>query len=184
MNPMTVKLFDINSHKVQQGFLDMCTTNSGTADEIFQKMNDVFKENDLTWNQCVGLSVDNTAVNLGIRNGLKAKILGENENVYVMGCPCHIIHNTAMKANKAFVEECDFDIEDFSIDNFYWLDKSRNRKNKLLEFCQFVDTEYRQILNHISVRWLSLEKVTDRLLLQYPALKSYHLFSSRISAKI
>ena len=65
MNPMTMKLFDINSHKVQQRFLDMCTTNSGTADEIFQKMNNVFKENDLTWNQCVGLSVDNTAVNLG-----------------------------------------------------------------------------------------------------------------------
>ena len=66
VNPMTVKLFDINSQKVQQRFLDMCTTNSGTADEIFQKTNDVFKENDLTWNQCVGLSVDNTAVNLGI----------------------------------------------------------------------------------------------------------------------
>ena len=118
MNPMTVKLFDINSHKVQQRFLDMCTTNSGTADEIFQKMNDVFKENDLTWNQCVGLSADNTGINLGIRNGLKAKILRENENVNVMGCPCHKIHNTAMKANKAFLEECDFDTEDFSIDNF------------------------------------------------------------------
>ena len=80
-----------------------------------------------------------------------------------------------MKANEAFVEECDFDIEDFSSDNFYWLDKSANRKNKLLEFCQFVDIEYRRILNHISVRWLSLEKVIDRLLLQYPALKSCHL---------
>ena len=80
-----------------------------------------------------------------------------------------------MKANKASVEECDFDIENFSIDNFYWLDKSTNRKNKLLEFCQFVDIEYRQILNHISVCWLSLEKVMDRLLLKYPALKSYYL---------
>ena len=118
MNPMTVKLFDINSHKVQQRFLDMCTTNSGTADEIFQKMSDVFKENDLTWNQCVGLSVHNTGINLGIRNGLKAKMLRVNENVYVMGCPRHIIHNTAMKANKAFLEECDFDIKDFSVDNF------------------------------------------------------------------
>ena len=84
-------------------------------------------------------------------NGLKAKILRENENMYVMGCPCHIIHNTTMKANKAFVEECDFDIEDFSVDNFYWLDRSTNRKNKLLEFCQLVDIEYCQILNHISV---------------------------------
>ena len=35
---------------------------------------------------------------------------------------------------------------------FYWLDKSGNQKIKLLEFCQFVDIDYRQILNHISVR--------------------------------
>ena len=91
----------------------------------------------------------------------KSKFL-ENENVYVMSCPCHIIHNTAMNANKAFVEECDFDIEAFSVDNFYWLDRSTNRKNKLLEFCQFVDIEYCQILNHI---WLSLEKAIDRLLI-------------------
>ena len=70
-----------------------------------------------------------------------------------------------MKANKALVEECDFDIEDFSVDNFYWLDRSTNRKNKLLEFCQFVDIEYGQILNHISVHWLSLEKVINRLLI-------------------
>ena len=90
MNPMTVKLFDINSHKVQRRFLDMCTTNSGTADEIFKKINHVSKESNLTWNQCLGLSVDNTAVNLGIRNSLKAKILRENESAYVMGCPCHI----------------------------------------------------------------------------------------------
>ena len=80
-----------------------------------------------------------------------------------------------MNANKAFVEECDFDIEDFSVDNFYWLNKSTNRKKKLLEFCQFVDFEYRQILNHISVRWLSPEKMIDGLLLQYPALKSDYL---------
>ena len=155
----------------------MCTTNSGTAYEIFQKMNEVFKKIDLTWNQCVGHSVDNTAVNLGIRNGLKTKIL-KNENVYVMGCPCHIIHNTAMKAIKAFVENCDFDIEDFSVDNFYWLDRSTNRNKKLLEFCQFVDIEYCQILNHIWVRWLSLEKVIDRLLIVPEKLLPFSLSTS------
>ena len=87
---MTVKLFEINSHKIQRKFLDMCTTNSGTADEICKKMSDVSKESDLTWSQCLGLSVDNTTVNLGTRNGLKAKILQENENSYVVGCRCHI----------------------------------------------------------------------------------------------
>ena len=85
---------------------------------------------------------------------------------YVMGCPCHIIHNIGLAESKAFVSECEFDINDFAVDNYYWLDKSTNRKNLLQDFCNFVDItcKYRTILDHIAVRWLSLEKVNDRLL--------------------
>ena len=92
-----------------------------------------------------------------------------------MGCPCHITHNTSITGNKTFVESCGFDAGDFAVDNFHWLDKSSKGKNLPLEFCEFVDIEYRNILDHISVHWLSLEKVVDRLLLQYPALKSMYL---------
>ena len=109
-------------------------------------------------------------------NGIKTTVLKENTSVYIMGCPCHIIHNTAIAGNKASVESSGFDVGDFAVDNFYWLDKSSKRKNLLLEFCELVDIKYRNILDHISVRWLSLEKVVDHLLLQYPALKSMYLF--------
>ena len=50
-------------------------------------------------------------------------------------------------------------VGDFAVDNFYLLDKSSKRKDLLLQFCEFVEIEYRNILDHISVRWLSLEKV-------------------------
>ena len=84
---MTVKLFDINSRKIKHRFLDMCSTHCGTAEEIFRKMNNVFVQNQINWNYCIGLSVDITAVNMGIRNGLKAKILHENEKKLCYGVP-------------------------------------------------------------------------------------------------
>ena len=178
MNPMTVKLFHTNSRKIKHRFLDMCTTHGGTAEEIFQKMNNVIVQNQINWKHCIGLSVDNTAASMGIRNGLKVKILHENEKIYVMGCPYHIINDIGLAGSKAFVSECGFDINDFAVDNYYWLDKSTNRKNLLQDFCDFVDIKYRTILDHISVRWLSLEKVNDRHLSQSPALESYYLSES------
>ena len=141
MNPVTIKIFYVNQHKIRHRFLDMGTTQGGTANEIFQKMNSVFTTSSISWQQCIGLSVDNTAVNMGIRNSIKTRVLRENSSAYIMGCPCHIIHNTAIAGNKAFVESCGFDVGDFAVDNFYWLDKSSKRKNLLLEYCEFVDID-------------------------------------------
>ena len=113
-------------------------------------MNEVFKENDLTWNQCVGLSVDNTAVNLGVRNGLKAKIFRENENVYVVECPCQIKHKTAMKADKAFVENVILTLKTSPLIIFTGWTKVETERANCLNFVSL----YCKILNHISVRWL------------------------------
>ena len=106
MNPLTVRVFD-GTTKVVHRFLDMCTTSGrscGTADVIYKKLNDVLIEHKIPWTNCVGLSVDNAPVNIGARNSIAAKMLKENPSIYIHGCPCHIIHNTAKHAGKRFLE--------------------------------------------------------------------------------
>ena len=58
----------------------------------------------ISWNNCVGLGVDNTSVNMGCRNSIKTRVLNMNPAIYIMGCPCHIVHNIALKAATAFEE--------------------------------------------------------------------------------
>ena len=127
----------------------------------------------LPWKNCAGFSLDNTSANLGIRNSIKSRV--KNNNCYFMGCPCHIIHNTAHKGSAGFTCNTKFDVEDFRIDIFYYFDKSTKRKNALQGYAKFCDQEYRDILKHINVRWLSLERAIERILLQYSSLSAYFL---------
>ena len=131
MNPMTVRLYDVTHGKIVTRFLDMCLTKgynciscyfavtycyccviytagmeSATAESIFQKMNEVFQTNEVSWLNCVGVSVDNTSVNLGKINSIMTRVLEQNAAVYFMGCPCHIVHNTCMKAAEKFAQVC------------------------------------------------------------------------------
>ena len=178
MNPLTVRIFDVNRVRVTSQLLDMCLTHSGTAESIYGKIDDTLKRFGIEWEKCVAFSVDNTNTNVGSRNSIKTRVSQEIPATYFVGCPCHMIHHTANKAAEAFGAESKFDIEDLLVDLFYWFDKSTNRKNELFQYCAFCDVRYRKVIKHVSTRWLSLEFAVQRTLQQYPALKSYFLSSS------
>ena len=101
------------------------------------------------------------------------RVKEKNDTCYFMGYPCHLIHNIACHASEVFQKDCSVDIEDLCIDLYYWFDKSTKRKGILAEFCDFCDNEYREIVRHVNVRWLSLEKAVNRILQVYPSLESY-----------
>ena len=94
-----------------------------------------------------------------------------------------MVHNTATKAAESFEAETGFDVEDLLVDLYYWFDKSTKRKNGLLEFCEFCDVKYREVIKHVSTRWLSLEYAVDRTLQQYPVLRSYLISSHETQAR-
>ena len=115
MNPVTVKIFDVNSGKIESSFLDMCATkgtDSATAAAIFNSINDVVTSNNIPWSNCVGFGVDNTSVNLGKRNSIYTRVMEKNPACYFMGCPCHLVHNITCRASNKFGAVSGFDVED------------------------------------------------------------------------
>ena len=176
INPLTVKIYDVKRRQVVTHLLDMCTTtgrNCGTSPAIFAKIDAVLDHHEISWNNCVGFGVDNTSVNIGKHHSVMSHVLEENNSCYFMGCACHLIHNIACHASESLQEATTFDVEDLCVDIFYWFDKSTKRKGVLKEFRDFCDTNYREVVRYISVRWLSLDKAVNRILQLYESLKSY-----------
>ncbi|KAJ4918118.1 hypothetical protein JOQ06_000114, partial [Pogonophryne albipinna] len=174
LNPLTVKIW--SSQGVIQRFLDMGLTSGtscGTAEAIFNKMNEVLEGHSIPWANCVALAVDNASVNLGARNSIKSRVLDQNPSIYLLGCPCHIVHNNAHAGGLVYSEMSGFEVEDFCVDLAYWFKSSTKRKNMLHEFCVFCDTTYMEVLQHFSIRWLSLDLAVNRILHVYKALTSY-----------
>ena len=181
--------------------LDMCLSSSASAEGIFSRMDEALSSHHIRWENCIGMGLDNTSVNMGCRNSIKTRVLQKNSSVYMMGCPCHIIHNTAEKAGVA-LSRVSIVIIQINLNALaiiviskgirtsgwriigrliFWFDKSTKRKASLVEYCTFCDTEYRKIIKHVNTRWLSLERAVQRVLQQFDPLKSYFLSEGKIA---
>ena len=127
MNPMAIRIYDVNRGRVVTQFLDMCTSRGATAEAIYGIMDGTLSkllESTNPWGMCTSVGVDNTSVNIGTRNSLKTRIVGRNSAIYFNGCPCHVVHNAAQKGGMAFARCCGFDAEELAVDLYYWFDKS------------------------------------------------------------
>ena len=76
-------------------------------------MDKIISEAGVSWEKCVAVGVDNTAVNIGNRNLIMTRVRKQNPSSFTNGCPCHIVHNIANKGAPTFGGISNFDMEDF-----------------------------------------------------------------------
>lgn len=114
-------------------------TSSSTAESTYAKIDDTLN---IDWEMCAASSVNNTIVNLSRRNSIKSRVIQDTTSTYFIGCPCHMVHNTATKAADSFEAETGFDVEDMLVDLYYWFNKNTKRKNELSDYCEFCDVRY------------------------------------------
>lgn len=69
---------------------------------MYTSMKDVIEGHGISLNQCVALGVDNTNSNMGDHNSMKSRITADNPSAFVIGCICHMLHNSAKKGGKVF----------------------------------------------------------------------------------
>ena len=93
-----------------------------------------------------------------------------------IGFPCQLAHLGARKG----VKELSVNVEGFVIDIYCHFLRCAKCKNHLREFMNFTSSEVRKAINHISTRWLSLEKCLMRNLMQWDSLEPYVLSNSNL----
>ena len=158
----------------------MCITtgrNASKAEEIFNAVQEKFRADSIPWANAVSLSVDNTNSMIGKNNSFASWCRQRNPDIFVSGCPCHLVHIAASNGHDSFAKVIGANIEDLHIDLYYWFERSTKRKGVLLEYMELCGHEYAKILKHVSTRWLSLERCVQRTLEKYSGLKSYQRFS-------
>ena len=114
----------------------------------------------------------------GKNKGVISFIREKHSNIFLSGCPCHLIHIAAEKSAKGLPVA----VDELLIDVYYYLDKSTKRNKALSEFQELCGTGTRKILKHCSTRWLSLSACVNRLIEQWEPLAKY--FRSEVQSSV
>eukprot|EP00057_Strongylocentrotus_purpuratus_P026387 XP_011680861.1 PREDICTED: uncharacterized protein LOC105446133 [Strongylocentrotus purpuratus] len=177
--PVLIMYYDDSAGVVKQGLLSLpaCKQDS-TGVNIYKLLHSELNDRKIPWGNCVSFCADNASVMLGKHKGVAAYIHKENPECYIMGCPCHMIHNTAKKAAQALPVALD----DFLVDIYYYLDKSSKRIKGVKALQELCDAPTHKILKHGATRWLSLGQCLDRLIEQWEPLRLF--FKKEVQRKM
>ena len=118
------------------------------------------------------LGMDGPNVNLAFQRRLQSHFATEGSSFLDIGtCPLHSIHNGFSKGVKVI----DFDLEQFIVDinSFFKLSSARREDYSKLEEVTQLPPHFS--LKHSSTRWVTLKKVTVRILEQWENLTEYFL---------
>ena len=77
MNPVTVRIHDDVKDRIVTQFLDMCLSSSSTAADLYKVIDGKLAqllECENPWRLCTSVGIDNTSVNIGVRDSLKSRI--------------------------------------------------------------------------------------------------------------
>ncbi|XP_014298159.2 zinc finger BED domain-containing protein 5-like [Microplitis demolitor] len=129
-----------------------------TGEEIFNKINIFFEENNLSWNNCIDICTDGAKAMTSNTAGLVSRINNRARNCTSSHC---ILHRQAlamkqMPPNLKLVMD-----EAVKIINFI---KSRPLQSRLFSLmCEDYGSKHKTLLLHTEVRWLSRGKTLTRL---------------------
>ncbi|KAJ8352127.1 hypothetical protein SKAU_G00236030 [Synaphobranchus kaupii] len=121
--------------------------------------------------QVSAFSADNANVNFGVHNSVYTMLRKQQINLLQGNCHAHIVHNTLKHA----LDNLSVDVENVVLKVYGFFSISAKRREALKEFCEFCDIEFREVLRHVTTRWLSLNPAITRLLQSWSALKSYFI---------
>ena len=166
-----VRVFDEDLGEVKSRFVDMPVSNIGTAEKLFECIQDSFSKLGIPWENLLAYNSDNASVRKGRHNSVLSRIRGVQPSIFDLGCICHLANLSVGVGMK----EVPLPVEDFLVDIYFHFEKSCKRKEIFKEFQDFSGIEFQKIIKHCSTRWLSLLNCIQCIISQWPALKSYFL---------
>jgi zinc finger BED domain-containing protein 5/7/8/9 len=130
-----------------------------TGKDIFEMVDANVKKNNLKWENCVSVCTDGAPTMQGRKKGFVSHVVKKNQSVKIVHC---MIHREVLvsKALPSILKDTLNEV--VSVVNYIKANALRSRIFAAL--CEAMDSDYKTLLYHTEVRWLSKGKVLNRFL--------------------
>ncbi|XP_048345101.1 uncharacterized protein LOC125428658 [Sphaerodactylus townsendi] len=166
--PLSVRYFSV-TEGIKHGLLDFYS--ELTSDSIASRIATILQENGLSVHRMASYMIDNASVDFGKHWSVFQDLKQRNGGLIQVGCMGHVIHNCLRKAMRAL----SFDVETFIFKVYSEFSSATKKIDFLMSFYEFVETEYKDVLQHVTTRWLCLLPAVDRILESWTVLRAYYL---------
>lgn len=132
---------------------------TATGLDIFKKVDDFFRKNNLVWSNYVRICSDGAPAMLGNRIGFCKRVKEVNLNVVIIHC---FLHRENLATKKIQPELYSVLQDVIQIVNFI---KARALNSRIFHaMCDEMGLQYVNLLYHSDVRWLSRGKILSRIM--------------------
>lgn len=159
----------IKDYKIVNQFLfcsELVQTTKGS--DVFGLVDESIKAKNMRWETCVSICTDGAPSMLGKFKGFAAHVNNINPNVMTVHC---MIHREALMA-KVLPENLRV-VMDQVVKMVNFIKSSALRSRVFASLCDSMDSDFRTLLYHTDVRWLSKGKVLQRVCILKTELESY-----------
>ncbi|UYV64181.1 ZBED8 [Cordylochernes scorpioides] len=130
-----------------------------TGADIFELVDENVMKYNLRWENCVSVCTDGAPAMKGSRKGLIAHVIKKNPNIKFVHCMIHREMLVSKSVPPILVTTLD---EVVKVVNYI---KSNALRSRIFStFCEAMDSDYKNLLFHPEVRWLSKGKVLNRFI--------------------
>ena len=167
--PIALKYFSVKSGIVNF-LLDFYECSNESSRAIYDNIKSSLNENNLSVNNIIAYTADNTSVNYGCHNSVYVNLQNEHSFIQKANCNCHIVHNTAKHA----LIKLPIDIENLVMKIYAHFATSAKRLDSL-KSCYELSDNYSKLFRHVPTRWLSLFPAISRIIDNMDAIISYFI---------
>ncbi|KAL4131790.1 hypothetical protein QTP88_009047 [Uroleucon formosanum] len=171
--PILIRYFDPKTG-VQIKVLEFTNLKGETSDILSSYIMEILTRHKLS-HKIIAFTGDNCNTNFGGAARRRTKnvftILNNNlkTNISGIGSAAHILHNAMQTSTDILPIDIDCIVN--KIFQYFYI--YTVRVEALKEFCDFTNTQYKNVLGSVKTRWLSLQPAVSKIIEMYPALKLY-----------